>query len=98
MESKISSIKAQLVESAKKAETENTKDIISILRANVKDFDFETAGEEVGTVISVGDGIATIHGLSSVMYGEIVIFDSGVKGKVQDIKRKTWLYPLWSGQ
>ncbi len=89
MKSKISSIKEQLVESAKKSSADNAKDIISILRANVKDFDFESAGEEVGTVISVGDGIATIHGLNSVMFGEIVIFESGVKGMVQDIKRKT---------
>ncbi len=89
MKAKISKIKEELVESAKKSTADDAKNIISILRANVKDFDFETAGEEVGTVISVGDGIATIHGLNSVMYGEIVIFDSGVKGMVQDIKRKT---------
>ncbi|MBQ7202957.1 MAG: F0F1 ATP synthase subunit alpha [Eubacterium sp.] len=63
--------------------------IISILKEDIKDFEFETKGEEIGTVISVGDGIATIHGLDSVMYGEIVIFESGVKGMVQDIKKNT---------
>ena len=39
--------------------------------------------------IRVGDGIATIHGLDHVMYGEIVVFDCGIKGMVQDVKRTT---------
>ena len=43
--------------------------------------------QEVGTVIWVGDGIATIYGIEHAMYGEIVIFENGVRGMVQDIKR-----------
>lgn len=35
----------------------------------------------------VGDGIATVYGIEHAMYGEIVIFENGVKGMVQDIKR-----------
>lgn len=87
LKTKISSIKQHLVENAKKSENANASEIISILKSEVKDFDFEDSGEEIGTVISVGDGIATIHGLNHVMYGEIVVFDSGVKAMVQDIKR-----------
>ena len=41
----------------------------------------------MGTVIGIGDGIATIYGIDHAMYGEIVIFDNGVKGMVQDIRR-----------
>ena len=40
----------------------------------------------MGKVVRVGDGIATIYGMNHAMYGEIVVFDSGVKGMVQDIK------------
>jgi len=40
-------------------------------------------------VLSVGDGIATIYGLDHVMYGEIVVFDCGIKGMVQDIKKNS---------
>ena len=42
---------------------------------------------EVGTVISVGDGIATIYGIDHAMYGEIVTFETGLKGMVQDIRK-----------
>ena len=47
----------------------------------------ESREHEVGTVIWVGDGIATIYGMEHAMYGEIVIFENGVKGMVQDIQR-----------
>ena len=42
--------------------------------------------QEVGTVVSVGDGIATIYGIDHAMYGEIVTLENGLKGMVQDIK------------
>ena len=42
---------------------------------------------EVGTVISVGDGITTIYGIDHAMYGEIVTFGNGLKGMVQDIRK-----------
>ncbi len=87
LRSKIKSIKEKIVEEAKKTREENTAEIISILKSEVKDYDFEVSDEEIGTVVSVGDGIASIHGLDHVMYGEIVQFDSGIKGMVQDIKR-----------
>ena len=87
LRSKIKSIKEKIVEEAKKTREENTAEIISILRSEVKDYDFEVSDEEIGTVVSVGDGIASIHGLDHVMYGEIVQFDSGITGMVQDIKR-----------
>ena len=40
-----------------------------------------------GTVITVGDGIASIYGIDHAMYGEIVTFENGLKGMVQDIRR-----------
>lgn len=43
--------------------------------------------EETGEVIWVGDGIATIYGIDHAMYGEIVTFENGVKGMVQDIRQ-----------
>ena len=41
----------------------------------------------MGTVIAVGDGIARIYGIDHAMYGEIVTFENGLKGMVQDIRR-----------
>ena len=65
----------------------NSDEIISILRSEIEDYDAHARDQEVGTVIEIGDGIATIYGIDHAMYGEIVIFDNGVKGMVQDIRR-----------
>lgn len=89
LKAKLASIKNAVTENARKSSNVDTSSIISILREDIKEFEFATSGEEVGTVVSVGDGIATIHGLDSAMYGEIVVFECGVKGMIQDIKRNS---------
>ncbi len=89
LRTKLREIKESVEKNAVKNNDIDAGGIISILKEDIKDFEFETKGEEIGTVISVGDGIATIHGLDSVMYGEIIIFESGVKGMVQDIRKNT---------
>ncbi len=60
--------------------------IISLLREDIKDFELNTGHQQVGFVLSIGDGIAVIEGLHEVEYGEIVLFDCGVKGMVLDIR------------
>ena len=47
----------------------------------------DNTSEETGTVIYVGDGIVTVYGIDHAMYGEVVVFDNGVKGMVQDIRQ-----------
>ena len=65
----------------------NSDEIISVLREEIEDFDKMSRDSEVGTVIAVGDGIARIYGIDHAMYGEIVTFENGLKGMVQDIRR-----------
>ena len=65
----------------------SSEEIISILKTEIENYDMVSKDQEVGTVIWVGDGIATIYGIEHAMYGEIVIFENGVRGIVQDIKR-----------
>lgn len=65
----------------------STEGIISILKSEVDDFELEAGHKEVGDVVWIGDGIANIDGIDHAQYGEIVMFDSGVKGMVQDIRR-----------
>lgn len=65
----------------------SSEEIISILKTEIENYDMISKDQEVGTVIWVGDGIATIYGIEHAMYGEIVIFENGVRGMVQDIKR-----------
>ncbi|MBQ6825870.1 MAG: F0F1 ATP synthase subunit alpha [Clostridia bacterium] len=60
--------------------------IVSLLREDIESFELHAGHQQVGFVISVGDGIAFIGGLHEVEYGEIVLFDCGVKGMVQDIR------------
>ena len=65
----------------------SSEEIISILKTEIENYDMVSKDQEVGTVIWVGDGIATIYGIEHAMYGEIVIFENGVRGMVQEIKR-----------
>ena len=65
----------------------NSNEIISILKEEIENFDMMSKASEVGTVITVGDGIASIYGIDHAMYGEIVTFENGLKGMVQDIRR-----------
>ena len=65
----------------------SSEEIISILKTEIENYDMVSKDQEVGTVIWVGDGIATIYGIEHAMYGEIVIIENGVRGMVQDIKR-----------
>ena len=55
-------------------------EISKILKEQIKDFQSGMVVSEIGTVISVGDGIARIHGLDNVMAGELLDFPHGVKG------------------
>jgi F-type H+/Na+-transporting ATPase subunit alpha len=54
-------------------------EISSILREQLANVKTATELEEVGTVLQVGDGIARVYGLTNVQYGELVIFENGVK-------------------
>ena len=60
--------------------------IVPLLREDIGTFELDAGHQQVGTVITVGDGIAFIDGLHDVEYGEIVMFDCGIKGMVQDIR------------
>ena len=61
-------------------------EIISILKSEIENFDFDKGEKETGSVISLGDGIARVYGIDGAMYGEIVVFENGAKGMVQDIR------------
>ena len=62
------------------------RDIISVIKNAADAHTFTANGFETGYVVFCGDGIARIRGLSHVEYGEIVIFESGVRGMVLDLR------------
>lgn len=61
--------------------------LISILRSEIEQTVFDGGWREIGTVTRVGDGIAIVKGIDHAAYGEIVVFDTGVRGMVQDIRQ-----------
>lgn len=68
--------------------TISSQEIISIIKSEIEQFHTHTGQEqETGSVIWVGDGIAMVYGIDHAMYGEIVIFENGVRGMVQDIRK-----------
>ena len=60
--------------------------VIPLMREAVRNWQPDVAPEEVGSVLTVGDEIATVSGLEHAAYGEILQFSSGVKGMVQDLR------------
>ena len=60
--------------------------VIPLMREAVRNWQPEVMPEEVGSVLTVGDEIATVSGLENAAYGEILQFASGVKGMVQDLR------------
>ena len=67
----------------------NQSDIISVLKSEIEDYDVKTSVKESGAITSISDGIATVYGLEEVMYGELVEFETGVRGIVQSLSMKT---------
>ena len=63
--------------------------IIPLIRQALEDWTPEALAEETGRVLSVGDGIVAADGLAHASYGEIVVFDCGVKGMIQDLRPET---------
>ncbi len=79
-------LRAQLNEIRTKQSNLETDQIISMLKEKVEDFELSAKDREVGSVIWVGDGIANIEGIDHAFYGEIIEFEDGTKGMVQDIR------------
>ncbi|HIZ59670.1 MAG TPA: F0F1 ATP synthase subunit alpha [Candidatus Dorea faecipullorum] len=71
----------------KNLSTIGSTEIISIIKEEIENYDVISRDQEVGYVVSVGDGIASVYGIDHAMYGEIVTLETGLKGMVQDIKQ-----------
>ena len=76
---------AQFKEALSKLKNKSN-DIIPLIRETVENWTPEAIAEEIGEVLTVGDGIATVSGLKNATYGEILLFTSGVGGMVQDLR------------
>lgn len=62
------------------------EEISTLIKKQIENYQSEIEVSDVGTVISVGDGIARVHGLDNVMAGELVEFSNGVMGMAQNLE------------
>lgn len=69
--------------------TFSPSDIISVLKSEINDYENMITVKETGSIISISDGIARIYGLDQAMYGELVEFETGVRGIVLSLELKT---------
>jgi len=61
-------------------------EISQILREQIANYDSKVRVDEVGTIISLGDGIARIHGLDKAMAGELLSFPHGIAGLAMSLE------------
>lgn len=62
------------------------EEIVSVLKQQIQDYDKKTETAETGVVLQAGDGIVTVYGLDNAMYGELVEFETGVRGIVLNLE------------
>ena len=65
---------------------DDQEDVLPLMRQAIQDWAPSTKPEEMGTVLTVGDEIATISGLEDAVYGEVLVFSNGIKGMVQELR------------
>jgi F-type H+-transporting ATPase subunit alpha len=63
----------------------NADEITELLRQQIENYEQRIQVDEVGTVISLGDGIARLHGLDKVMAGEMLAFPHGISGLAMNL-------------
>lgn len=76
----------QQLKEKQKVSPADSEDVIALLKSSVEDFSLQAQAKETGTVTWIGDQIANISGIDHAEYGEILLFENGVKGMVQDIR------------
>ena len=61
-------------------------EVSAILKQQLSGFEASASLDEVGTVLTVGDGIARVYGLSNAQYGELVEFENGLEAIVLNLE------------
>ena len=86
LKGRLHQLEEQMEEKQEQEPNANQKKMLSLLRETVENWKPAAEAAEIGTVLTVGDGVATVGGLEHAAYGEILIFASGVKGMVQELR------------
>ena len=78
--------KSRLLKEAISNAIKNKENVIPLIKETAESWQPTPFADEVGTVLTVGDGIASVSGLEDAEYGEILVFDCGIKGMILDLK------------
>ena len=62
------------------------EEITAVIRERIEQYDLSTAEENVGYVLSAGDGIARLYGLQDAVYGELIEFENGTIGMAMNLE------------
>lgn len=65
----------------------NPETVVSVLKDQIENYDQKVEVKEEGRIIQIADGIATVYGMDRAMYGELVVFETGVRGLVLNVER-----------
>ncbi|MBO4790931.1 MAG: F0F1 ATP synthase subunit delta, partial [Clostridia bacterium] len=79
-------------------ESEGGFDVVPLMKESIGAWQPRVIADRVGRVVSVGDGIAVVSGLAEAFYGEIVIFEDGSRGMVQDLREDSLGCILFGGE
>ncbi|MDD4773322.1 MAG: F0F1 ATP synthase subunit alpha [Eubacteriales bacterium] len=77
----------QLKDEINRLSVHNNGNIVPLIKETIQNWTPEVLEQEIGTVLTIGDGIATVSGLPNAAYSEILIFESGIRGMVLELKR-----------
>ncbi len=66
----------------------NSSEISALIKKQITDFKYQVQSDDVGTVITIGDGVALVYGLDKAMLGELVIFPNEVYGMVMNLEEE----------
>ena len=80
---------ANSIKNDKESENDSLRanNIISVLKTEIADFEKKTGIAETGYITRIGDGIAKVYGMNRAMYGELVEFETGIRGIVQNLEK-----------
>ncbi len=85
-EGRVTQLKEMFKKRADEGFRQDSDELITLFRSSLETWKMEAMPEEEGRVTMTGDGIVFADGLASCVYGEILVFESGVKGMVQDLR------------
>ncbi len=66
----------------------NSSEISALIKKQIEGFEHKVESDDVGTVVTIGDGVALVYGLDKAMLGELVLFPNDIYGMVMNLEEE----------